>query len=483
MIKSLKEKIKDNIHLKEVFTGSAITFVIKITGMIIGYLVILIISKQYGAEGVGIYNVTLNVLVFVAMLASMGMNVSILRYVGQFNKDGEQYKLRQLYCYALEFIVPFSLVLAVLLYYLSEKIAVSIFHNADYKAVLELSAFIVPFLVLQNISVEFIRGLKHVKISEYFRSINGQLINIILLLIIGDWFFYKEMFKDIFELYDQIIVCFNILNYNYYLLKVEGYIFTIYKNIISFNVFWPMFTFGVGIVVGAICTVYYIVKVICKFENKTNYFSRRELLLTSLPMMTTGISLFIQGNISLFFLQILSTTENAGIYSVVMKLSLLISIVLIVINTISAPKFSELYWNKDFDRLQKLIKYSVKIIFLISLVISILLVVFSIPILRVFGDSFIIADSALKLLIIGQLVNSATGSVGIFMNMTGHQKIFQNINVIMTIINIVFNYYLIPKYGINGAAFSSMSTIILTNVIAAYYVKTRMKFTTYYSLF
>ena len=120
MIQKLKNKLNGDIHFKEILTGSAITFVLKMSGMLLGYVVILIISRQYGAEGVGVYNLTLSLMTFVAMIAAMGMNVSILRYVGQFNKSGEEHKLKLLYRYALELVVPFSLLLAFLLYTFSD---------------------------------------------------------------------------------------------------------------------------------------------------------------------------------------------------------------------------------------------------------------------------------------------------------------------------------------------------------------------------
>jgi len=46
-------------HLKEMLTGSAITFILKISGMLLGYLVVIQVFRRYGAEGIGVYNLLL----------------------------------------------------------------------------------------------------------------------------------------------------------------------------------------------------------------------------------------------------------------------------------------------------------------------------------------------------------------------------------------------------------------------------------------
>lgn len=437
MINRLRNKLNHDIHLKEIFIGSAITFVLKMSGMLLGYLVILIISRQYGPEGVGIYNLTLSIMTLVAMMAAMGLDISILRYVGQFNKNGEEHKLKLLYYYSIELVLPFSLLLAMLLYLFSGVIAQNVFHNSAYKSALEIAAIIIPFMALQNIGVEFIRGLKQLKISEFLRSVNRPLVNIILLLSLG------------FFVVNQLL---------------------------------PLYTLGVGVIVSATFTVYFIAKRVRKFKTKEReIFSKKELVTTSLPMMITTVFSFVMGNISLFMLEIFSTTEEVGIFSVVLKIAMMISLVLVVVNTISAPKFSELFWAKKYDELQYVISNSTNTIFYSSLFLSVLVLLFSEPILILFGENFLFGNMALMYLLIGQLINSATGSVGYFMNMSGKEKAYRNITIFTLILSLILNLILIPSYGLNGAAIATFISVSILNVSAALYVKYTYNIKTYYS--
>jgi O-antigen/teichoic acid export membrane protein len=66
------------------------------------------------------------------------------------------------------------------------------------------------------------------------------------------------------------------------------------------------------------------------------------------------------------------------------------------------------------------------------------------------------------------------------MQMTDNQKIFQNVIIVASIINILLNYILIPKYGINGAAIASMFSMIFWNVTLVFIIKQKLGFWTIY---
>ncbi len=441
MLNKVSRLINKDIHLKEILTGSVVTFILKITGMLLGYIVILIISKKYGAEGVGVYSLVLSLMTFFAMISTLGMNISILRFVGQFNRENERYKLKLVYRYALQFVLPLSIFFGIFLYMLADFLSENIFHNSEYKPALKFIAFILPFLTLLNISVEFIRGLKELKISEFLRSVGRPIVNILLLSTAG---------------------------------------------LYIVNKIFPVYTLGVGIVISSMFSYFFIqrkIKYLKKNKKNDNIFSQKEFFITSFPMMISAVASFMMGNISLVMLEIFSSTKDVGIYSVVFKLATLISLVLVVVNTISAPKFSELYWQEKYDELQKIITQSTLLIFFSSVIIALILIVFRKSILALFGDEFIVGSYPLIVLIIAQLINSVTGSVSILLNMSGNQKVLRNILLVTTVLSIVSSYFLVVNYGVDGAAYSVVFNMALLNIVAAIYVKQKLGFVTYFSPF
>ena len=71
----------------------------------------------------------------------------------------------------------------------------------------------------------------------------------------------------------------------------------------------------------------------------------------------------------------------------------------------------------------------------------------------------------------GQFFNSVIGPVGSMFQMTGYQKVFQNILIISFIINLTLNLTLVQPYGVNGVAFSTAFSLIFSKVASAIYVR------------
>ena len=298
-------------------------------GLLIGYLLLLLISKRYGSEGVGIYTLTISIVTILSIIASMGLNLSILRFIGEFQNNKSK-KLKLLYIYSLEIVTILSLIISFSLYYFSSYIATNIFANDNYRLALEIASFIMPLFALSNINIEYIRGLKHIKVSEYLRSFNRPFINIILLYFIG------------FYVIDLLL---------------------------------PLYTLAIAIIVTIILSTIFIIREVGGVSyDKCNDFDRVKLIKTSTPMMFSILAGFIMGDLGIYMVEYYMPTSSVGVFAIAMKLSFLISIILITVNNISAPKFSELYWRGDKDKLQKLITQSSKMIFLASLLIGMIII-------------------------------------------------------------------------------------------------------------
>ncbi len=88
-----------------------------------------------------------------------------------------------------------------------------------------------------------------------------------------------------------------------------------------------------------------------------------------------------------------------------------------------------------------------------------------------FGSDFTVAYWAMFFLVLGQFVNSISGSTGYFMNMTGCQIVFLNVMFVAAFMNVILNLMLIPNLGIYGAALAGMFSLIFWNVYLLIYIK------------
>ena len=196
-----------------------------------------------------------------------------------------------------------------------------------------------------------------------------------------------------------------------------------------------------------------------------------QMISESMPMMLTGSMFFILGWTDNIILGIFRSSEEVGMYDAAYKLSTLSALVLLAINAIQAPLFSELFHKKETERLKQIILKSNRLLFYTSLPLTAILCLFPDYILGLLGDGFKGAWLALILLSIGNFINSITGSIGILLQMSGHQKQYNNIITTTAIGSVVLNFILVPQIGILGAAISSSAAKIIQNLLSVAYAK------------
>jgi O-antigen/teichoic acid export membrane protein len=439
MLGKIRSKLGDDKNLSELLSGSAITFVLKMTGMLLGYVAVYLISIKNGAEGVGYYGLINQTLLIVGLIAASGTNVSVLRFVGQYDNDQDRPRIRDVHRAILKLIIPFSIIAGVLLYFSSEFLAQRVFSNPEYARGIQVVAVLMPLYVLDHISIELIRGFKKLMISEFARAVIKPLT-----VVTTIWIYFDTTIPNIYIIY----------------------------------------FLSLGLIASSLLSnsaVLFFLNRIKGISDKPT--SVKEVFSTSSPMMISAVSGILMTSVSLFVLEYFESTSKVGVYSVSLRLAQLIAIVLIVVNTISAPKFAELYWAKKNQELQKIIRQSTKLMFWGALLLSALLAIGSPWILRLFGSEFTEGQMALWILIFGQLINAATGSVGLFLNMSGHQNILRNTALISLALQVVLAIILIPMMGLMGAAIATSSSGIIWNLMCILYVKKKLNIKTYYFFF
>ena len=96
-------------------------------------------------------------------------------------------------------------------------------------------------------------------------------------------------------------------------------------------------------------------------------------------------------------------------------------------------------------------------------------------ILHIFGQEFIAGWLPLVILAGGQLVNAGTGGIAYILIMSGHQyhKLFGDL--LLVILNILLNIYLIPRWGLVGAAVATSISMASVNILRAFQVYVMLK--------
>jgi O-antigen/teichoic acid export membrane protein len=217
--------------------------------------------------------------------------------------------------------------------------------------------------------------------------------------------------------------------------------------------------------------------------------SYANLLKISIPLMFAQSVQFIMAWTDKLMLGNMTTPEEVGVYHTAFKLSMFASIALMSVNSIASPKFAEMYAENNMKGLKKVVHQSTKMIFLTSVPLVFIFFIFPDFLLGLFGEEFKVGVTAFIFLSCGRLISSFSGSVGTILQMTGNQNIYAKILFIGAILNITLNLILIPEtsplaslniVGMNGAAFASMSSLIIWNLSMVFVVKKKFGFYTFY---
>jgi O-antigen/teichoic acid export membrane protein len=200
-------------------------------------------------------------------------------------------------------------------------------------------------------------------------------------------------------------------------------------------------------------------------------YQDREWILVSLPLLTiVGLNL-ISSRIDVIMLGMLSEVENVGIYSASSRIADVIVFGLASANAVVAPMIARLHSTGNHDELQKMVALTAKGIFLFTFPVAIVVLIFGKQILGIFGPDFSEGYTVLVILVCGQLVNALSGPVGYLMSMTGHQAKAMKIVAFSAFLNLLLNMILIPKFGMTGAAIASAVSTATWNILMLRFVQ------------
>lgn len=224
-----------------------------------------------------------------------------------------------------------------------------------------------------------------------------------------------------------------------------------------------------------------IVFLLCLYLNYKISIATFTSKMKFIQVVTKSFPFFIftfNGQMQIWFGQLclgLFTLSSAvANFAISLRVSLLLSFILVAINIVIAPKIAYYVKNNEYIHLQRLIKNSNKIIYIVSLPIFIVFCFNAELIIGLFGSQYSENLVVIYILLFGQLVNVLTGSVGYLLSMSGFERDLQFISLFSLSILVLLSLILVPLFSEVGAAISTCTAIIFQNTISSYYVKKRL---------
>jgi O-antigen/teichoic acid export membrane protein len=203
----------------------------------------------------------------------------------------------------------------------------------------------------------------------------------------------------------------------------------------------------------------------------TKRFPLRPLFSFATPLAFAEVSNFVVLWTDILMLGIMSTSEQAGIYGVAMRLASLVWLPLHAGNQMFSPMIAGLHARGEIEGLKEMFQLTARWILLASLPVFVIISSAREFLLSLFGPGFVLGGTVVLLLAGGKLIASATGSVGFMLNMTGHQRLNLANSLAMALMNAILNYVWIGKWGAAGAAAASALSLSVINILRVVQVK------------
>jgi O-antigen/teichoic acid export membrane protein len=390
----------------------------------------LLLARTLGAEGYGVYAYAFTLVAVLSVPAKFGLPILIVREVARSRVERNWGALRGIVRWSNIVAGAFALVVGAL------AAAIALGFREDLAPAHLLTFFwalvLVPPMVLGELRGAALRGLGHV--------VQGQLP--------------ERVLRPAFT----IVLC----GFALVVLPAGG---LRPDAAMSLHVLAALLAFGAG-------AWMYLRARPPEVANVRPVYKRRAWLSSAWPLALAASMQILNSHTDILMLGVFETADQVGIYRAASQCAGLVGLALLAINQVAAPQFAALYASGDLRRLERLAVGGSRLILAGAAPVAAILIIFGDGILSLlFGDEYASGRVPMTLLVLGQLSNAAFGSVGLLLNMSGHEGKTARAVVIAQAVNLTLNLILIPRYGSVGAAAASAVTITLWNAILSYEVR------------
>ncbi|WP_438296698.1 flippase [Sporosarcina sp. FA15] len=418
-----------NSELLKIAKGSSILFLSKIIAYLLAFIFNLVVARYLGANIYGSFIFVFSTLSLLTVFIQLGNKNGLMYYIPRLKEDGKNYKDLISTTITMSFIIGIVVVI-VTIFFLSKPIGIYILGSESYINAVKILTIVVFMDAISEILKASLRGNDEIKHFAF----GGVLVHFFRIFII--------MIFILMEVKTNILI--------------------------------------VSYIISSLLIVFYYLLVLKgkKMYGKINLNSMKlyfSMLLLFIPTMFTALLSVMHTQIDKIMIGNYLGAGSVGIYNIATVIANLSSFIFAVISAVISPIISKIYYSGDMQKLSDIYKTVSKWTLIANLLFLSIILILSEDILRLFGSEFKIGATVLILVSIGQLFNSIAGPSAAIINMTGHTKVSFYFYIVTVIMNLILNFIFIPLYGINGAAFTTMVSLITLNILNVVFIYIKMK--------
>lgn len=421
--------MESNEALEKIGKGSMIVFTGFLAGTVFQYLYKIILARFLGPESFGVFVLGIAIIQSATAIALLGLNESVPRFISFHRGKNELEKIRRTASTGLLITIFSSISFSLLLFVLSDTIALTVFEEAALVTPLKILAISIPALA----SIKFFLSLFQGQQDAVYSTLMNDFLwsGAIVLLVTGSVSLGYSVEGAAAAYLAAAFLSLPIIAYTYLRKYDHGFDFSDLntRKLLVFS--WPLF------------------------------------LISALSILTRWYDVLMLGW--------LTGSVDSGIYDVAYSIAGYGALLIEVVGFMFMPVISELYAKKNTKRIREIYDLATRWMTLTTLPVIAGMLIFPREIIQIlFGSDYVGAALPLSILSLAFLFRVFKGPAeATFISMGDNRKLLAG-KTVTSVLIVSLNLLLIPIYGTKGAAISTLIAFIAGDTLLLYYMRRKL---------
>ncbi|MDP2683943.1 MAG: flippase [bacterium] len=383
---------------------------------LIGLILLPILTRIFTPSDYGVIDIITTFISIIMVFLMLGLNSATQRLY--FDSDDETYK-QKIVSTSFWFLIIFTIICSLLLYFFSNQISLMLFNDYEYSNLIKLAIITLPLTSILVFGKDNLR-LLFSPWKYNFLTLGNTLIRVILVIYL-------------------VIVLKRGLEGNFEAAIYAG-------------------------IIGALYAIYLSRKLIRKYFS---FDLLKKLLTYGIPLTFAGLAYWVISFSDRLILVKLSNLEEVGLYSVGNRISSALMLITSAFSLAWSPFIFALHKEgKEKNIIIKTLTYYTLLLLFLSLLISI----FSPELLLIITTSdYLDASQVVGYLTIGLSILGLSSILATGLTLVKKTKYITISSIIAACLNILFNFILIPYYGMKGAAIATLISYVSLCILYYYF--------------
>lgn len=404
----------------KLLSSSSVLLAATLLGQALTFAIHILVARKIGVDQYGLYSYLFTWVNLLSLMAIMGHDRLLIRFVGAYRAKGNEALLRALVIWTALAVLATSILGASALLtaaLLSPPRGVPLHLGAALWA-----AFLIPLIAAATLAESFLRSME--------ANLSASLLNRVLRPV----------------LFGLAIAALALLPS----VRLDAEV-TLAANAVAM-----LATVGV-----AIACMWRVLPVRTPMAAP---WPVREWLGQSAAFSLNTLALYMNGQLDILILGMLLDSTAVGTYGAVSRLVVVMSFPTTVVVSIIQPMIVRAVSSARQGELQHLTTGAARLAFLATLGPAIVIWVFAEDLLHLFGPSFAEGATSLRILTLGYVLANLVSTSSALLNMCGRQNDATGIMLLGGMLTVILNLVLVPAFGITGAALATALSMVIWNL-------------------